>query len=298
MTSQSIFPVGSIAYENEQRDKPNTAEETQNTESFFPKTSMAYESDVKEGNVSPAVGAGHRAPRVRTPQINPNNMYWPPYDFTAPEGEKELKVKYTQEIIKFAVLSPEEWKAFFDTLDVTKTVKDTATGLYDARETAKALGGIGVTAFVRNVDGTDYLILKNYDKWSQSLLYGGVFRADKHQVVKLGLGALSSVKGMARYVRVSAPMEILVGTGINVLQFILNDEYTLKKLGVDEAKIFVNILATSALALGAAAMFPVLASTALMSGVTLVVSSAVVWTVDKLTSFEEKLVNKVVELSN
>ncbi len=93
MTSQSIFPVGSIAYENEQRDKPNTAEETQNTESFFPKTSMAYESDVKEGNISPAVGAGHRAPRVRTPQLNPNNMYWPPYDFTAPEGEKDLTDK-------------------------------------------------------------------------------------------------------------------------------------------------------------------------------------------------------------
>ncbi|SDG69418.1 hypothetical protein SAMN04488136_101311 [Vibrio xiamenensis] len=70
MTSQSIFPVGSIAYENEQHDKPNTVEETQNTESFFPKTSMAYESDVKEGNICPAVGAGHRAPRVRDGVVN------------------------------------------------------------------------------------------------------------------------------------------------------------------------------------------------------------------------------------
>ncbi|HAS3166113.1 TPA: PAAR domain-containing protein [Vibrio cholerae] len=231
------------------------------------------------------------------PKINPNNMYWPPYNPLAPEGEKEIKLEYTQEIVKFAVLEPKEWTAFFDRFDVVKNLKDTATGLYNARETAKALGGVGVTAFVRTIDGVDYVILKNYEYWSQTLLHGGVFKADNPRVIKLGLGALDSAKGMVRYVRVSAPMEILVGSAINVLQLIVNDEYTLAKLGVDQAKIFIQILLSSGLALGAAALFPVLATSALYSGVTLVVSSAVVWTVDKLTDFEKKFIEKVLELS-
>ncbi|PQJ85220.1 hypothetical protein BTO22_13285 [Aliivibrio sifiae] len=229
--------------------------------------------------------------------INPKNMYWPPYNPLAKEGDKELNIEYTQDIVKFAVLEPEEWTVFFDTFDKSKTVKDTVTGLYNARETAKALGGLGVTILVKNIDGVDYVILKNYDKWSQTLLHGGVFKANNAQVIKLGLGALDSVKGMARFVKVSAPMEILVGSGINVLQFIVNDEYTLKKLGVEQAKIFVNILAVSGLAVGAVYLFPILGATALYSGVTLVISSTVVWTVDKLTDFESKLIEKVLELS-
>ncbi|MCG9785499.1 hypothetical protein L1D52_24680 [Vibrio brasiliensis] len=176
-------------------------------------------------------------------------------------------------------------------------MKDTVTGLYNAKETAKALGGMGVVAFVKTVDGVEYLILKNYDKWSQTLLHGGVFKANNAQVVKLGLGALGSVKGMTQYVKVTTPMEILVGSAANVLQFIVNDEYTLEKLGVDQAKIFVHILVASGLALGAAALFPVLASTAMYSGITLVVSSTLVWTTDKITDFENKLIQKVIELS-
>ncbi|WP_306331963.1 PAAR domain-containing protein [Vibrio injensis] len=231
------------------------------------------------------------------PKINPNNMYWPPYNPLAPEGEREIKLEYTQDIVKFAVLSPDEWAVFFDTFDTAKTLKDTATGLYDARKTAQALGGIGVIAFVRNVDGVEYVVLKNYEYWKQTLLHGGVFKADNPRVVKLGLGALDSARGMVRYVRVTAPMEILVGSSINVLQYIVNDEYTLRQLGVDQAKIFIQILLASGLALGSAALFPVLASTVLYSGITLIVSSTVVWTIDKLTDFEQKFVEKVLELS-
>lgn len=229
--------------------------------------------------------------------LNPNNAYWPPYNLLAKEGEKNLDVEYTQEIVRLAVLEPAEWKVFFDSFDYAKNMKDTVTGFYNAKETAKALGGMGVVAFVKTVDGVEYLILKNYDKWSQTLLHGGVFKANNAQVVKLGLGALGSVKGMTQYVKVTAPMEILVGSAVNVLQFIVNDEYTLEKLGVDEAKIFVHILMTSGLALGAAALFPVLASTAVYSGITLVVSSTLVWTADKITDFENKFIQKVIELS-
>ncbi|TKF24970.1 peptidoglycan-binding protein, partial [Vibrio kanaloae] len=34
----------------------------------------------------------------KVPEINPNNMYWPPYNFLAKEGEKEIHVRYTQDV--------------------------------------------------------------------------------------------------------------------------------------------------------------------------------------------------------
>jgi|GEM_PF-3408359 len=230
------------------------------------------------------------------PKINPKNMYWPPYNSLAPEGEKEIKLEYTQEVVKFAVLDPQEWKAFFDTFDAVKNLKDTVTGLYDVRETAKAIGGVGVTAFVRTVDGVDYVILKNYEYWTQTLLHGGVFKADNPRVVKLGLGALDSAKGMVRYVKVSAPMEILVGSAINVLQFIVNDEYTLAKLGVDQAKLLVHVLAVAGVALGAGAVFTGAAATVTGKLVILVLSNAFVWGVDKWTDFEKKIIEQTIKL--
>lgn len=180
---------------------------------------------------------------------------------------------------------------FFDSFDKLKTLKNTVTGLYDAKETAKALGGLGVTALVKNIDGVDYVILKNYDKWSQTLLHGGVFKANNAQVIKLGLGALDSVKGMARFVKVSAPMEILVGSGINVLQFIVNDEYTLTKLGVEQAKLFVNVLIVSGISLGVGMAASVLVPVTFVGGsVIFAATSVVVWWTDKQTDFQEKLV--------
>ena len=227
--------------------------------------------------------------------VNPSNMHWPPYNFLAKEGEKEIHVRYTQDVVETTVLAPEEWQEFFDTLDKTQNIGGAMKGTYDAFDTAKKLGGFGVTAYVKTHNRVDYLILKGYKQHMKTLLAGNRFKASNPQVVKLGLGALDSVKGMARYVKVTAPMEILVGSAINVLQYVLNDEYTLKQLGVDQAKIFMNILIASGLALGAAALFPVIASTAVYSGVTLVVSSFSVWVLDKTTDFESKFINKVLE---
>lgn len=229
-------------------------------------------------------------------RLNPNNAYWPPYNPLAKEGRKNLEVEYTQEVVKFAVLEPAEWKVFFDSFDYVKTMKDTVTGLYNAKETAKALGGMGVVAFVKTVDGIEYLILKNYDKWSQTLLHGGVFKANNAQVVRLGLGALGSVKGMTQYVKVTAPMEILVGSAVNVLQFIVNDESTLEKLGVEQAKLFVHAIAVAGVALGAGLVFTGVAATVAGKVAILVLSNTFVWGVDKWTDFEKKIIEQTTSL--
>lgn len=171
------------------------------------------------------------------------------------------------------------------------------TGLYDVRKTAQALGGIGVTAVVKEIDGVEYLYLSNYDKFEQTLLHGGIFRADNAQVVKMGLGALDSVKGMTRYVKVNAYTDFLIGSGINGLKYLLTDTYTytLEQLGVDEAKIIVNTIAVAGVSLFlgsiAAASAPITVPISL--GI-LVVSNFLVWIADKGTNFEKILIEAVV----
>ncbi|TFH90882.1 hypothetical protein [Vibrio ouci] len=130
--------------------------------------------------------------------------------------------------------------------------------------------------------------------FKQTLLYGGVFKANNPQVIRIGLTALSSVQGMTQYVKVSSPTEILIGSSINVLQFILNDEYTLRKLGIDQTKILINILLTAGISLGVATAFPVVAASALYSGITLVIVSTAVAMFDSLTDVHEKLIESVI----
>lgn len=231
-----------------------------------------------------------------TPTINPKNEYWPPYDFTNPEGEKEIKVNYTDKPPQFVPLAPKEWEAFFNSFDMLKEFKDTATGLYDAVKTAKALGGIGVVAVVKEVEGVEYVILKNYDQWKQHILYGGVFQSNNPQVIKLGLGALDSVKGMAKYLKVTAPMEIVVAGGINALQYILNDEYTLRKLGVEDAKLFVDVFVKAGLTLVGAFLAPEIAATVAGGLIIMVIASGAVWIADQWTDFEAKLIEKGLEV--
>ena len=129
--------------------------------------------------------------------MNPKNMYWPPYNPSAKKGERQINIRYTQDTVEIAVLAPEEWEEFFKALDDTRNIKALATGSYDAVDTAKRLGGYGVQAYVKRYNGVDYLILKGYKKHLKTLLAGNRFRASNPQVVKLGLGALDSVKGMA-----------------------------------------------------------------------------------------------------
>lgn len=58
--------------------------------------------------------------------VNANYMYWPPYNFLTGE---DLQIEYNNKPIKFAVLAPAEWQAFFDSIDYLRTFKSTVTGL-------------------------------------------------------------------------------------------------------------------------------------------------------------------------
>lgn len=229
------------------------------------------------------------------PKMNPENMYWPPYNPLAPEGEKEIEIEYTQDVLEIAILTSEEWTEFFTNLSHVITGKFTASGIKSAVDTAKELGGLGVEAYVKTYNGVEYLILKNYKKHLKTLLAGNRFKFSNPQIIQLGLGSLNSVKGLTRYMTVSAPVELLVGSALNGAQLLLNDEYTLRTLGVDQARLVVNTIATMGLALTVAAALPAYAVTVAGSGIILALSGAFVYGVDQVTGYSTDFVNFLAE---
>lgn len=274
---------------------------------FPPKNSMSWQNNVHGMSYDEAVNLYQQANVNNTkipvnpvtlkkaPTVNPKNMYWPPYNPTAPEGKKQIEINYTDAVAQLSVMSPEEWEAFFDTFDILKSYKDLATGLYNTVEIPKALGGIGVKAVFKEIDGIQYLVLKDYDVWQQKILYGGVFKANNVKVVRMGIGALSNATQFVRYVRISAPIDFLVGSAVNILQFIVNDAYTLEKLEIEEAKLFVSIAAAAALAFGIGVAIPTTITVG--AGIAIFcVSSFAIWAVDQFTDFEEKLAKKALEV--
>lgn len=66
-------------------------------------------------------------------------------------------------------------------------------------------------------------------------------------------------------------------------------------MGVDEARLFVNIFAAAALGFAIAGAFPIYASAVVGARVIIIGSNLAVWGIDKLTDFSNKLVNEVVE---
>ncbi|MFO4657503.1 PAAR domain-containing protein, partial [Vibrio cholerae] len=80
------------------------------------------------------------------------------------------------------------------------------------------------------------------------------------------------------------------------LQFIVNDEYTLAKLGVDEAKLFVHALTVAGVSLAAGSLVALVTPVTFLVGSSiLVLSNLTVWGVDKWTGFESKLIEVVVD---
>ncbi len=100
-------------------------------------------------------------------------------------------------------------------------------------------------------------------------------------------------------VRVAIIASVLISKvvgGINALQYILNDEYTLRKLGVEDAKLFVDVLAKAGLALVGAAFLPETAATVVSGLILMTLASITVWIADQWTDFEAKLVEKGLEV--
>ena len=167
-------------------------------------------------------------------KVDPNNMYWPPYNPLAKEGEKEIKVQYVKSITSIAVLSLEEAQELYQNLGGKKSVgdfktyNDLAKGGMEAYNTAKGLGGLGVKARTKNINGKDWIIIKDFRRHQQTLMKGNKWGANNPKIVKMGLG-LNDLKGAVRYVKFNVGIEVAFAVGVNAADYILRDDATLSE---------------------------------------------------------------------
>lgn len=184
-------------------------------------------------------------------KVSPQNMYWPPYNPTAPEGEKYIDVEYVEPIVSIAVLSLEEAQEFYQSLGGKETIgnvrsySDLTKGGAEAYATAKGLGGLGVKASTKSINGKDWVIIRDFRKHQQTLMKGNKWGANNPKVIQAGLG-LNDLKGATRYVKFNVGIEIAFAIGINAADYILRDDATLTELGVntagDLAKGFISLV--------------------------------------------------------
>lgn len=194
---------------------------------------------VTVGDGAPSARAAAIAPPpspVEIPASSPG--FWPPYN---PLTGEYLDVVYTQSAQTVAVLTFEElqelWKELNakDNLGDAKSIKDAGERIRLAQSTAKALGGMGVIAYTKVINGEPYTIIKNY-KQVHKTIPGNIWKASNPKILRLGIGA----KANAHLVKMGFLADFVFSVSINVIDYILKDEVTMVDLfsnvGVDLVK--------------------------------------------------------------
>ena len=214
------------------------------------------------GDIAPAARAVMAPQSVAPVEVPAENAYWPPYDFA--QG-KYLEVVYVTPPNDFAVLTLEEANELLQNLYAEAGGKDTIGeinsyhGLYDGLkttvETARGLGGMGVTAYTKNIKGIDYVIIKNYRRHAQTLMKGNKWKANNPKVVQAGIG-INDVKGAVRYAKVNVGVEIVFATAVNAVDFIMRDEATLAEFVGNSAGDITKGLVSLGVASLAVVMIP------------------------------------------
>lgn len=243
------------------------------------------------------------------PVIQADNAFWPPYNFLAEEGHKELHVTFEQPIKDYAWLSLDEAEEFaqniYEDMGGKTTLGDMKTyglgvgkGSYDAYSTAKNLGGLGVQAYTKTIKGQDWIIIKNYRKHLKTLERGHMWKANNPRIVQLGLG-LNDLHGAARFVRFNVGLDIAVSIGVHAVDYALRDEATVAELvGNSAGDIVKGIISVAGGALITAAFAAptatVLGTAMIFVGVSFAIGQ-VLNIVDKEAGYSELFVDKVRE---
>ena len=252
--------------------------------------------------------AGVDQPAAAAIQMNPNNMYWPPYNPLAEEGKRHIEIEYTTDVTRIAVLSPEEAHEFLQNLyediggkDSVGDIKDyggLADGVKSAYTTAIGLGGLGVKATTRTINGREWVVIQNFSRHRQTLMRGAIWRANNPRIIELGLG-LNNLKGVVRFVKFNTLVEITVSVGINAVEYILRDEATLAEFVGESAGDIVKGLVALGFASGAAVMAstvgsPVIGTLTIFAGVSFVISqSKILDDIDDKYELSEGLVKAI-----
>ncbi|CAN7438265.1 hypothetical protein [Acidovorax sp. LjRoot117] len=132
-------------------------------------------------------------------------------------------------------------------------VAPVAMGVNDAvmvTKTLNALGISGITTYIKTTPAGTYIIIKGYAAYRSAALNGTRYLAANPKMVQLGLG----MKGMAGVVKGGFILSVVVASGIEIAEFIFNDEKTMYDLiggiGVEAAKAGLASMAAYAFGAG------------------------------------------------
>ena len=259
------------------------------------KTVFSWEnlwSDPQSPTIHPVVATLHKLDsipkntpvinvRAKKHGINPKNMYWPAYDFTK-EGDNRYfdEVEYVDEITTLAALSKEEFDELFTNISHLIALKDFVVGMYPTIKDKLdfLIKNTSMTGVVRIVDGQESVILNHIKAYFPILEKGTLFSASNPQIIKWALGS-TAVKGASTYLTLSAPTEIIVGSALNVVNYLVNDEQTLRELKIAQWQIVVRLIAATGTVFVAGVMAPYLVTSAAI-GVTFTLVSMSIYALD------------------
>ncbi|MGD8230783.1 PAAR domain-containing protein [Vibrio sp. TRT 1302] len=235
-------------------------------------------------------------------KLHANNAYWPPYNPLAQEGEKQLEVEYITPITSIAVLSLEEAQEMYasaggkELIDNVRDYSGLSKGISEAYVTAKGLGGLGVKATTKIINGKEWIIIRDFRRHQQTLMKGNKWSANNPRVVQAGLG-LNNLKGATRFVRFNAGIEIAFSMGVNTADFILRDEATLAEfVGNSAGDLVKGVMALGGAALITSAIFPasvgVMITGMFYAGISFYLGEKID-TVDEHYGFSNDLINKI-----
>lgn len=207
---KSIFPEGSIAYENEQKNACHTSHSEAEEKTFFPKTSIAYENETRANRITPGVGKGFLTPQKKstyftTPQkpvanISPENMYWPPYDFMS--GEYINTKKLPDETLRQQLVGNQEHVMYLTLDEAFKVLQ--SWGWKDTHSTWKSM-----------TTSTGAQILINYGVNGKDIVTTSMviaqFNIHGLKATKLGLKATFGMRMATYYNQVGTEMIKLSG---------------------------------------------------------------------------------------
>ncbi len=164
------------------------------------------------------------ANRVEALVLTPDQLMSVLKDKTAHDERLEYNVRLTLQNTVFG----RYWnKTFYPNVNEPAVLPlgQVAADLYALTHTLRALGVIGTQVYTKTTNGKTYLIFKGYPGL-RNLVKGTRFLATNPQIVQLGLG----VRGAANVAKGGFMLGLVVTTGIEVTDFILNDQKTMTDL--------------------------------------------------------------------
>ncbi len=185
------------------------------------------------------------ANRVEALVLTPDQLMSVLKDKTAHDQMLEYNVRLTLQNTVFG----QYWnKTFYPNVNEPAVLPagQVAADLYALTNTLRALGVAGTQVYTKTSNGKTYLILKGYPGL-RNLVKGTRFLTTNAQIVQLGLG----VRGAANVAKGGFILGLVVTTGIEITDFILNDQKTMFDLVGSIGYEMVKSGVVAGLALGA-----------------------------------------------